>query len=315
MSAIELLPSMSTWRSSTRGGLLAIAALLPAAAMADCEIATIEAVDISNSMGTYDWRVPADHVFDVTVRLRIGADEDTCVVDVYALAAPSSFTAPSSSAVLDYGVYAGTSASQSIRIGALPPPGGSSPLRAMTTESDATISLGANIRVAGQRVVPPGGYTTSVTFVAYGSRGGVAQVLSTREVSATLTVDSIATIAIGGITGGRQLIDFGELDSFAISSPATVRVLSNASQYDLILESESGGTLRRDGSPDDWQIDYLVSAFPGFSQLSSPLIIRRNASSSQVPTETDLQFRVEDVSRVRSGTYRDTVTVIVTPVE
>ncbi len=159
-----------------------------------------------------------------------------------------------------------------------------------------------------------GSYSEALDFFLF-RRDSRAEI-ATQRTMVNLTVPTAARIRFAGASGGRGAarLEMGALSSVTptVSPPFAIRVLST-SGYQMQLESENAGALRRTNGPE--RIPYRMTVD------NRPLNLAGGGDMISVGRHTSSVGDVHPVSVVvdpdparHAGEYRDRVTVTVTPI-
>ncbi len=171
------------------------------------------------------------------------------------------------------------------------------------------------IRLPSQQSVSSGNYDGRLQFTAFEDVAGALERRDNADTPVRARVASAARIAFVGAVGRKQEVDFGELTDRKRAPPVFLDVRST-SNYRIRLKSENGGNLEQI-APDGrtWSIDYetILDGRRVDLSASAGTQLRFDGPTPATGDRLALGLQIGDVGDRRAGTYRDRITIEITP--
>ena len=173
------------------------------------------------------------------------------------------------------------------------------------------LRLDYDVILLPRQIVAAGRYRGALIAEVRDDSGAPQELEDSERIAVTARVRSNARIAFAGTSGRRQTVDFGELTEGKTPNITPQILVQSTSDFSLSVTSDNRGALAQ--STGDWRIPYTASI------AGQRLDLERGTQRVDFrgPT-TDarrlpVEFRILRSERNRAGTYRDTVTIVVTP--
>ncbi len=159
-----------------------------------------------------------------------------------------------------------------------------------------------------------GQHEARLRITAFEDVAGVLQQRDTKDAILRATVISAARMAFVGAVGRRQTVDFGELTDGKSAPPVFLDVRSTG-DFEIRLTSEQRGSLTQTVAGTRWVVPYSATLGGGAVDLTALSGDTRRFGGPTAATgdRIPLDLRIGTVGNVRAGTYRDVVTIEVTP--
>lgn len=181
--------------------------------------------------------------------------------------------------------------------------------RQIVLEAGEQRTITYRLVAAGDDVSGAGMFTEDLVLEARDSR---FRVIGGARVVVGLEVLPSARIGLAGayrIADGQAVVSLGELREGPAPVPLQLRV-SSTGRYDLDVTSLNGGNLRLGAT--EWKVPYAMTIGGQRVNLSGTDRVSGPVDSGMTRAALPIHFVIGDVSRKRSGTYSDLISVSVT---
>ena len=293
--------------------VLAVLALCPAAALADCNLSLVGPV--TQQPLTYNPFQSGGASAAISFTLRNAASKPcSAAFALFKLGVPQ---ASASGASLAYQVL---SASAGVTQSAASPPeklGALAGAGLIALGANATATATATLSVSEGQVIGPGAYTDQLILGVYQSPGNGAPYAKAFEMplSVLISINAQVTLAIAG--GGRHTtLNFGNFVEGAVRS---VNLLAYANQgFHLTVSSDNAGLMKPTDPAslaEGWRVPYTVAIFK-----TAPVDLAQQRIISLWPKATQrtglaipVDVQVGSIKGQRAGIYRDVITIAIDP--
>jgi len=174
--------------------------------------------------------------------------------------------------------------------------------------------LGYFIFLPPGQFVAGGGYEGRLAVSVVEDIDGSLEAEDRREIPVRASAGSGAQISFVGAVGRRQTVDFGELTD-GKSSPPVFLDIRSTTDYEIRLTSEEGGRLVQRADGRTWAVDYATVLENARIDLgpNTSKNLRFSGPTDPAGRRSPLTFELGVVGDQRAGSYRDRITIEITP--